>query len=313
MSQTALKQVENPSERRKIASGFAYALAATFLWSIVPVGIKYLLRQAMDPFSIAFSRFVLASFFLWLLAASTRSSGSIRPARAHYPLFVLGGLGMAGNYIFYGLGLQFTTAAATNIIVQDEVVAMVILSHFVLGERIGRVKVIGMLLAIAGITAVFWNGQSLAALLSSRHLLGNVIVVFAGLSWPMYGIAQKLLSRRKVASADALVRIFAVAAVISLIPALFGFKLHGALTIALFAWLLVVGVIGTAAAYLCLARAFKRLPASTVAVTTCMLPIFTLVTAGLFLDETLTPSIALGACFVVAGIALIGREEASGV
>lgn len=312
MNQIVEETVKSPG-KSQIVSGFAYALLATVFWSIVPVGIKYLLRQAMDPYSIAFSRFVLASFFLWLLASSTRSSESSRPTRAHYPLFVLGGLGMAGNYILYSLGLKYTTAAATNIIVQDEVVAMVILSYFVLGERIGRAKIAGMLSAIAGILVVFWNGQSMAALLNSKHLIGNVIVAFAGLSWPMYGIAQKLLIRKGVASADVLVRIFAVSAAISFAPAFFGFRLHGELTIALFAWLAVVGVIGTAAAYFCLARAFKRLPASTVAVTICMLPIFTLVTAGIFLDEVLTPSIALGAFFVVVGIIMIGREEASGV
>lgn len=294
--------------RSSMVSGFLYALLATFLWSIVPVGIKYLLGQSMNPFTIAFSRFVLASSVLWLIA---RVRGQLVPVtRATFPLFLLGGLGMAGNYTLYAVGLRHTTASATNIIVQDEVIALVILSHFVLRERIGWAKVLGMLAAMAGILVVFWNGQSLNALLNSKQLVGNVIIFFAGLSWPMYAIAQKFLSRRKVSNTSGLAYIFAVAAVIAAIPAAMGPNSQTKLSLPVFAWLLVVGVISTAMGYLCLARAFSRLPASTVAVITCMLPIFTLLMAGVFLGEVLTPSIALGALFVVAGIAVIGREEA---
>jgi drug/metabolite transporter (DMT)-like permease len=290
-------------------SGFAYALLATFLWSIVPVGIKYLLHESMNPFSIAFTRFVLASSALWLVA---RAKGRGAPlTRSDFPLFFLGALGMTGNYTLYALGLRYTTASATNIIVQDEVIALVILSHFILGERLGWSKIVGMLSAIAGIVVVFVNGQSVAALMNSKHLLGNIIIVFSGLSWPMYGLAQKLLSRRKVSNINGLAYIFGIAAILTSVPGLMGFSAHVHYTAPVLIWLLIVGVISTGLGYLCLARAFSRLSASTVGVVTCMLPIFTLLMAGIFLGERLTPSIALGALFVVAGIAIIGREEAA--
>jgi drug/metabolite transporter (DMT)-like permease len=295
-------------EGRKIVSGFLYALLATFLWSIVPVGIKYLLHQSMNPFTIAFSRFVLASGVLFLIA---RVRGQLVPlTRADLPLFLLGGLGMAGNYTLYAVGLRHTTASATNIIVQDEVIALVILSHFILGERIGWAKVLGMLAAMTGIVVVFRNGQTLDALLGSKQLMGNIIIFFAGLSWPMYGIVQKFLSRRRVSNTSGLAYIFAISAVIAAIPAAIGPNAQTNLNLQALLWLFIVGVISTGMGYLCLARAFSCLPASTVAVITCMLPIFTLLMAGLFLGETLTRSIALGALLVVAGIALIGREEA---
>jgi drug/metabolite transporter (DMT)-like permease len=295
-------------EGRKIVSGFLYALLATFLWSIVPVGIKYLLHQSMNPFTIAFSRFVLASGVLFLIA---RVRGQLVPlTRADLPLFLLGGLGMAGNYTLYAVGLRHTTASATNIIVQDEVIALVILSHFILGERIGWAKVLGMLAAMTGIVVVFRNGQTLDALLGSKQLMGNIIIFFAGLSWPMYGIAQKFLSRRRVSNTSGLAYIFAISAVIAAIPAAIGPNAQTNLNLQALLWLFIVGVISTGMGYLCLARAFSCLPASTVAVITCMLPIFTLLMAGLFLGETLTRSIALGALLVVAGIAVIGREEA---
>ncbi|MDO8586555.1 MAG: DMT family transporter [Armatimonadota bacterium] len=309
MDSTIPVAVDPREARGRTAVGFLYALVATILWSIVPIGIKYLLRQALDPFTIAFSRFVLASSALWLIA---KARGKVRPVnRADLPLYLMGGIGMAGNYILYALGLQYTTASATNIIVQDEVVALVILSHFILGERIGRVRVLGMLFAVCGIAVVLWNGQSLAALVNSQYLLGNVIILFAGLSWPLYGLAQKLLSRRMVSSTLGLTYIFGVAAILSAVPAALGANVHGRLEVPVFAWLFLVGVVSTGAAYLCLARAFSMLAASTVAVTTCMLPIFTLVTAAIFLGEPLTPVIALGAAFVVAGIGIIGRDEAA--
>ena len=220
---------------------------------------------------------------------------------------------MAGNYILYALGLRFTTASATNIIVQNEVVILVVLSHFVLAEKIGWAKTVGMLLAIAGIVVVFWNGQSMHALLSSKHLVGNAIIFLAGLSWPFYGLAQKMLSRRSISNTNALMYIFGFAAIFTAVPTLIhtsGNGLHIAWSFPVALWLFVVGVVSTALGYLLLARAFDRLTASTVGVVTCMLPIFTLVIARLFLLEPLTASIAAGAALVVGGMVLIGREEA---
>ncbi|MDO8684082.1 MAG: DMT family transporter [Armatimonadota bacterium] len=296
---------------RRMFAGFIYVLLATFVWSIVPVGIKYLLGRGMEPFAIAFTRFVLASAFLWLVS---RARGKVQPiTRGALPLLLLGGLGMGGNYSLYSVGLQYTTASATNIIVQDEVIALVILSHFILGERIGWVKIAGMLASLAGIAIVFWNGQSMAALLGSKHLLGNIIIFFAGLSWPLYGLAQKLLSKKDISNTNGLMYIFAIAAVVAAVPAFFRLGsqgLHVEPAPAVFVWLFIVGVISTGVGYVLLARAFDRLTASTVGVVTCMLPIFTLIMANVFLSEPLTTSIAIGAAFVVAGIILIGREEA---
>ena len=301
--------IDRRQARSRTVVGFLYALVATVLWSIVPVGIKFLLAKGLDPFSIAFWRFILASSSLWLVGMARKQTQPV--SRKHVPLYVLGGMGMAGNYMLYALGLRYTTASATNIIVQDEVVALVILSHFVLGERIGWTKITGMLAAIAGIVIVVSNGKAGSALFGSHYLLGNIIIVFAGLSWPMYGLAQKLLSRRMVPSTHALTCIFGVAAIITAIPAALGPGAHFSPEPRVIAWLFIVGVISTGVGYLCLARAFSLLTASTVGIVTCMLPIFTLLTAATFLGEPLTVAIALGAAFVVAGIVIIGREEAA--
>ena len=296
------------SARRRTAAGFAYVLSATVVWSIVPVGIKYLLSRDFDPCFIAFSRFALASGALLLVAGAARPTRSL--GRQDLPLLLMGGAGMAGNYILYALGLRYTTASATNIIVQDEVIALVILSHFVLGERIGRVKLLGMLAALLGIGVVFWNGQSMRELVSSRHLLGNAIIFLAGLSWPFYALAQKFLSRRRAPNVRSLACIFGIAAALSVVPAALRFRAPDGLPPAVFVWFFIVGVISTGLGYVLLARAFDRLTASTVGIITCMMPIFTLLMARIFLREYLTVNIALGALFVVSGIALIGRDEA---
>ena len=294
---------------RRTVSGFLYVLFASLAWSVVPLGIKYLLRQELPPTTIAFARFVFAAGALWLVAWTR---GRVRPVtRGDIPLLLMGGMGMCGNYVFYAIGLQYTTASATNIIVQNQVIALVILSHFILGERIGPLKIVGMLFALTGIGVVFLRGGAVGALVDPNALLGNAIIFLAGLSWVLYGLAQKLLSRREISNPHALAWIFTIAGAISLVPAAPRLSVHGPLTPVAFVWLFVIGVISTALGYLLLARAFDKLSASTVSVVTCMLPILTLVMARIFLNELLTPSIVLGALFVVAGILIIGRDEAT--
>jgi drug/metabolite transporter (DMT)-like permease len=226
-------------------------------------------------------------------------------------MIALAALGIGANYVMYIRAIQSTTASAANVMVQFEVVSIVILSYFWLHERMTAAKIIGMLVTFSGVLLALWNGESLPALVASENFFGNMLILVAAPLWAIYAIAQKILADRGFGISSSLVYIFALSAVITFPALAAGHNVHGPFTPTVVAALVIVSVLSTALAYVMIGKGFELLDASTAAMITCLLPIFTIINARIFLHEQLSPMLALGAGLVVAGILVIGRAEAS--
>lgn len=295
-----------PSVRRTVA-GTLYVIAATLLWSAVPICVKFAIR-AIDAYTICWIRFGVGAFILYSIQKFQKTRKQF--SKSDIALIVSGAVGIGGNYVLYIRGIQSTTASAGNIVVQFEVVSLVILSYFVLKEQLTPSKVVGMVLTFSGVALALWNGSSLSALLSSENFFGNMLILIAAPLWAVYGIAQKILADRGFSASVALAHIFLIAAIFTFPIAAVGFDVHGPFTPSVITALIVVSVFGTALAYVMIGKSFELLDASTVGMITCLLPIFTIVNARIFLHEKLTPIVGFGAVLVVAGIFVIGQAEA---
>lgn len=103
-------------------------------------------------------------------------------------MFILGFLGLVINQFFYLHGLKFSTAANGALLYATTPVMVLVLSHFMLGERITRRKTAGVLLAFAGITIViFERGVDF----SSNYAFGNLMILIAVLAWAFFTILGK--------------------------------------------------------------------------------------------------------------------------
>jgi drug/metabolite transporter (DMT)-like permease len=278
----------------------AAVVAATLLWSVVPLLTKVALVAFSAPF-IGMARLLQAA----AMAAVVWPSSWRRAPRAAW----LAGLGLGGNYLFYALGLRHTSASATNLIVQIEVVGLLVLARFFLKERLGRRTGLGAALALAGIALVGWGGVSVRALVASESFLGTVLVAVAGLCWSAYAVLHKVALGR-VTPNESLLPVFAAAAASCLPFALAGAPLiarpHAAHWLALAA----LGVPCTGLSYLLLAWGMQRVSASTMGLMTSLLPVFTIIEAHWTLGEPITPYVAAGAAAVVSGVILVSTARA---
>ena len=287
-------------------AGFLYVVAATLLWSAVPICVKFALR-AVDAYTISWIRFALGALILFALQRVRRVP--LRLQRRDVGMTVVAAVGIGVNYMMYIRGLQSTTASAGNIVVEFEVVSLVILSWIWLKERMTRGKVIGMAVTFSGVFFALWNGQNLSNLVASENFFGNMLILVAAPLWAIYAIAQKTLMDRGVGASSSLVYIFALAAIITLPSVGIGFELRGPVTPTVVAALFVLVVLSTALAYIMIGKGLELLDASTAGMITCLLPIFTIVNARIFLGEQVTGLLAVGAGLVVAGILIIGHQE----
>lgn len=292
--------------RRRRMTGFACVLGATVLWSAIPVCVKFAV-SAFDAYTITWMRFAGSCLILLVIA---RGLGVYTPLRrGDLRLALVAAAGIGWNYLCYLRGLEDTTASAGNLVVQFEVVALVILGRLWLKEYIGGARMVGMLVTFAGVGLVVWSGEDLSALVRSRYFFGNALIFAAAPLWAVYAVCQKLLAGRGVPVSSSLACVFGMAAVLTLPAMLLGFERRGPVTPEVAVSLAVLIVVSTAGSYTLMAKGLEYLEASTAGMITCLLPVFTIIAARIFLDEIVTAFVGVGAFLVVLGLLVIARAE----
>jgi drug/metabolite transporter (DMT)-like permease len=289
--------------------GVIYVVAAVMLWSAVPL----LIKQVAPPFDVRWVALLRLALGAGFLAVAERfiAARPRRRDRAHAPWnwpqrawVLLGGAGLGANYLLYTAGVARTTATAANLVVQVEVILLALWGLLILRESAPPAKLAGMALAFGGVFLVAWNGESLAALVHSRYFVGNITIAAAGFGWSFYGLSQKMLLRTRGVG-ETVVAIMVIGAVTTVAVAAFASPVSRAPTPLEWAYLGVLGLVCTGVAYLLLARGLQLLDASSVALISTLLPLFTMVEAHLLLGERLTGFIVAGAALIVSGVGLV--------
>lgn len=266
-------------------------MAAVF-WGSAAVAAKTVL-QRMPPFVLAEIRWLIALGIILPLLVRSRERPLLDRNAA-----LLGMTGLALFYLFYSYGLRRTTAASATLIGGGTPVVVALLSATFLGERIGARRRIGIMVSLVGVAAIVFAGDAIGG---SRT--GNLLMVCSSLSWAVYIV----LGRRVLASA----RPIAVLAG----TALFGmlFMLPPALAeIAQgqvhrleprdLVLVLYLAVGPSALAYLLWGFGLARTEASQAAVYGQLMPLIGVVSAAVFLGETIGPIQLAGGAAIVAGV-----------
>ncbi len=92
------------------------------------------------------------------------------------------------NQFLFLYGIKFTTAANAALLYAMTPVLVLLFSYFMLGEKMTKMKVTGVLLAFCGVAlVVFEHGVNF----SSGYTYGNVIMFIAVVAWSLYTIQGK--------------------------------------------------------------------------------------------------------------------------
>lgn len=170
-------------------------LAVALIW-VTPLlwSVNYIVARTapglVAPHLLALGRWSIAGVLLALLARQ-----EIWQARRHilgvwYQYLALGALGMlvCGAWVY--VGAQTTVAMNIALIYAASPVLIALGAWAFLGERLGRVQVLGVLLALSGVIHVIVKGQWLA-LAAVQWVPGDAWIVAAMVSWALYALLQK--------------------------------------------------------------------------------------------------------------------------
>ncbi len=177
----------------RVGRGLALALTTVALWGMLPLALKGVLAQA-DPVTITWVRFLVSGIALggWLafqgqLPGRSVLQGGRRGLLAAATLF------LAANYLGYIVGLDHTTPADAQVVIQLAPLLLALGGITVFRERFSGLQWLGVGVLVAGLGLFFsarlgrWVGEL------DAFLVGNAWMVFAAVTWAVYGLAQKQL------------------------------------------------------------------------------------------------------------------------
>lgn len=295
--------------------GFGLALTTAVMWGVLPIALKVALTE-LDAWTITWCRFAgaLITVGIWLAARGELPVAKLRD-RKLWRWLIPGTLGLTFNYVLYVLGLQYTSPAVAQVVMQISPLLLLVFGMIFFRERFSRLQWFGFLTLVVGLLVFFNKRLPEMMNLADGWSFGILVLVCSSVSWAFYGLGQKQLSRH-LASAQILFLVYLGAALILLPTVSFGllFKLHRPALLAL-----LFGVANTVVAYGAFGMALEVWEVSRVSSVVTSAPLFTLIGAFVAAQaavtwvapEALNALSIIGALGVVAGsmISALGSRK----
>ena len=277
------------------------AVATTLvLWASAFVAIRHLGEQ-FSPGALSLGRLVVGSLVLGTVLATR---GWVRPRREDWlPLVTIGLLWFGVYNVALNEGERRVDAGTAAMLIQLSPVLIAVLAVLFLRERSAPTLWAGLVVAFAGVAVISLATSSG----SDRDVLGVLLCLVSAAAYSVSVILQKPLLSRMPA-----IQVTWIACTVGAVACLpFAGQLvrdASAAPAADLGWVVYLGVLPTAIAFTTYAYALTHMSASSLGVTTYLVPPITVVMAWLLLAET-PPALAyVGGALALVGVALARKR-----
>lgn len=173
--------------------GFLLALATAGFWATLPIALKIAL-QHLDPYTITWVRFAFAfvCVAIWL-GVQGRLRAFLQQPKQIWGLLLIAALMLTGNYVFYLLGLDYTTPANAQLLIQSGPLMMALGGIVIFRERFNCWQWGGFVTMIFGLALFFSDQLTIHSTQSHAYVLGGFLVFLAAVTWAIYALVQKQL------------------------------------------------------------------------------------------------------------------------
>ena len=284
-------------------------LMAAF-WGGAFVAGRYV-SQRLGPCSIAFLRFAMASVLL--LALTRREEGGWpRLNRSQLcSVILLGATGVFAYNALFFKALSLIEAGRASLIIATIPAFIALTSAILLAERLGTVRIAGILLSITGAAIVVSRGHL------SPHLfdgvgLGELLIFGCVLSWVAYSLIGKAAMRTLSPLVVVTYSVVTGTAGLFVLACLEGLGANVARASTL-DWLAItyMAVFATVVGLVWFYEGVNHVGATRAGLFINLVPVFAMLLAFLILGETISPSLGAGALLVLTGVYLTNRTRAS--
>ena len=283
---------------------YIFMLIAAFFWALGhPLG-KIVLRT-VHPFQLGAVNLIAG--FLSLLIYLTLA-GRLRDVfkisrRDFFSSLFLGVFGFFSYQIFTFSALSRIPASMNAVLISTNVVFITIFSAIFLKEKIFFYRIIGIIIAFAGVIFVTFNAGF--TLNSGVNLTGCLFSMSAVISFALYSVFGKHVLSRNDPLTVATLALFSGAVLLTIFTASsVGFQQLFEADAYIWIIMVLLGATMIGIAYPLYFTCLKRMPASHVSIYIYMTPVFAVILSLIILKESFSWLFWLGGAFVLSGIIL---------
>ena len=264
-------------------AGWYHVMAAVtvMIWGTTFVATKVLIKYGLSPVDILFYRFLLAYICIWFF------SPRVLLAKSWQDELRFVGLGLCGGSLYFvaeNTALGMTLASNVSLIICTTPILTALLAPFFYkGDKLKARLIGGSLMALIGVGLVVFNGSFILQLSPA----GDILTLIAALMWAFYC----LLLRRMNTHYPTLF----------ITRKVFLFRPVVALN------LLFLGVIASMLCYIMWNTAVKQLGVVCATSYIYVVPLITLLTSAIVIDETITIVALLGSALILSGVYIAER------
>ena len=291
-------------------------IAAIAAVSTASIFIRFA-QTAVPSLVIAALRLTFASLLLAPLAL-TRHRGELKNLTRREILFgIVSGLFLAAHFASWITSLEYTTVASSVVFVATGPLWVALFSPMLLNERLTRVAIIGLVIAIIGgmviglSDACTWNSglrcPDLAQVMHGREMWGNFLALVG--AWAVSGY---LIMGRKLRANMSLVPyiflVYSIAAIGLLVVVFIVYQNPFQYSASAYLWIFLLALIPQLVGHSTFNWLLRYISATMVAVTTLAEPVGSTVLAYFLLHEIPSAAVVLGGALILIGIYLTSTQ-----
>ena len=284
----------------KYLFGHIAALLTIFIWGTTFISTKILLVD-FKPIEILFFRFLIGLIALLIIYPKRLK----KTTKDQEITFALAGLcGVTLYFLLENIALTYSMASNIGVIISIAPFFTAILSDFVLKEKSLKSNfIIGFIAAMMGIALISFNGTSNFKL----NPIGDVLALLAALVWAIYSVLTKKISEYGYNTIQVTRRIFIYGIafmLIALVPFDFELNLNHFTNPVYLGNIISLGLGASALCFVTWNVAVKILGAVKTSIYIYIVPVVTVVTSVIILNEQITLMSFIGTILTLIGLFL---------
>ena len=295
----------SPREIDSPAGPFVALIGVQIFFGSLPVIGKVVL-QVIPAFGLVGFRVGIAATAFAIVQAA-RGRFWLKDKSDYWRLGVLSLFGVTLNQLLFISGLSMTKASNTSLLAATIPIFTLAVSSILGAEKLRRAKVVGVILAFAGVALLI---DPRRASFSSESTIGDLLIVTNSLSYGIYVASSKSVITRNGAFRS-MMWVFIFAAIVCVPLGVLSLRNVDLQNVNMFLWLLIlyIGLGATASPYLLNAWALARVSPSTVAIFVYLQPLIGFLLAVAFLGEMIDIKFIVAAALVFLGVFLTSRRS----
>ena len=283
---------------------YSLIILAVIFWGSSFIATKVALKE-LSPETIISLRLIIATVFLFIAAILLKKDFSIN-LKSHGIIFILGLIAVF-HLMIQVTGLKYTTASNTGWIIGTAPIFMAILAAIFFREKIGLLKISGIIIAMFGLLLLIGKGNITNVDLIKNK--GDLLVLASAFTWGVYSMVNKKISL-SYSPLMTILYLFIMMAVIIIPFNLNAASVNSVIHLSLNGWIsiLFLGLFCSGIAYVIWAYSLRDLESAKVGAFLYFEPLVTVFAAWVLLSESITFLMILSGVIITLGVVLVNKE-----